>query len=115
MKLTQGSATAASATSWPAKESREVVRKYRDAATIFMLTVLLPDGFLKSQDRLATNNSQAMGQANRSPVPPFCGGGGMTGWQSRREAMYQLENYHERKPKHYHKNMKTRGKKKKFL
>lgn len=88
------------------------MRKYGDAATIFMLTILLPDSSLKRQDRLATKNSQAMGQANKRPVSPLCVGGGMTGWQSRREATYQLENYHEQKPRHYHKNMRTQGEKK---
>lgn len=72
-----------------------MVRKYRDTATIFTLTVLLSDSSSKRQDRLVTNKGQAMGQANKIPVSPFCGGGGVTGWQSRREAMYQLENYHE--------------------
>jgi len=72
-----------------------MVRKYRDAATIFTLTILLPDSSSKRQDHLAINNGQEKGQANKTPASPFCGGGSVTRWQSRHEAMYQLENYHE--------------------
>lgn len=40
--------------------------KYRDAATILTLPILLPYMSWKRQGRLVTNKSQALGQANKA-------------------------------------------------
>lgn len=86
--------------------SGEVVKKYRDIAAIFMLTVLLPDSSSKRRGYLTVKNGQGVRQTKCPHLSSEEGEMRLGGKAGRKRCINWKTNMNEN-PRFYYKNMKT--------